>query len=65
MKLSIKQLPYLAISLPEEVKMYHYAGDFQKEIACIDRWLTKHLPDAQRRRLEIQRMASVAFSIRR
>ena len=56
MKLPIKQLPYLAISLPEEVKMYHYAGDFQKEIACIDRWLTKSLPDAQRRRLEIQKI---------
>ncbi len=56
MNLPIKKLPYLAVSLPEEVKMYHYSGDFEGEIAVIDRWLAKDLPDAQRHRLEIQKI---------
>ncbi len=56
MNLPMEKLPYLAVSLPEEVKMYHYSGDFAGELACIDRWLQKELPEAIRRRLEIQRI---------
>lgn len=56
MNLPMEKLPYLAVSLPEEVKMYHYSGDFARELACIDRWLQKELPEAIRRRLEIQRI---------
>lgn len=56
MYLPMKHLPYLAVSLPEEVKMYHYAGDFEGEIVCIDRWLKKDMPAALRYRLEIQRL---------
>ena len=56
MYLPMSNLPFLAVSLPEEVKMYHYSGDFEGEIACIDRWLGKNLPDSIRRRLEIQRL---------
>ncbi|MBE6586715.1 MAG: transglutaminase domain-containing protein [Ruminococcaceae bacterium] len=56
MYLPVEKLPFLAISLPEEVKMYHYAGDFEGEIKVIDRWLTKDLPLSQRKRLEIQRL---------
>lgn len=59
MYLPISQLPFLAVSLPEEVKMYHYTGDFEGEIVCIDRWLSKALPEAIRRRLEIQRFFAV------
>lgn len=56
MNLPMEKLPYLAVSLPEEVKMYHYSGDFAGEIICIDRWLQKELPEAIRHRLEIQRI---------
>lgn len=56
MQLNMNDLPYQAISLPEEVKMYHYAGDFEGEIACIDRWLHRDLPHCLRKRLEIQRL---------
>ena len=58
MYLPMKDLPFLAVSLPEEVKMYHYSGDFENEIAVIDRWLKKDLPESQRKRLEIQRIFS-------
>lgn len=56
MYLPVEHLPYLAVSLPEEVKMYHYAGDFSGELACIDRWLEREPFSALRRRLEIQRI---------
>ncbi len=56
MYLPMKNLPFLAVNLPEEVKMYHYSGDFEGEIRVIDRWLTKDLPESQRKRLEIQRI---------
>ena len=56
MQLNMNDLPYQAISLPEEVKMYHYAGDFEGEIACIDRWLGRDIPHCLRKRLEIQRL---------
>ena len=56
MQLNMNDLPYQAISLPEEVKMYHYAGDFEGEITCIDRWLRRDIPHCLRKRLEIQRL---------
>ncbi len=56
MKLPIEDLQYLSITLPEEVKMYHYAGDFAGEMACIDRWLARDLPTSLQRRLAIQRL---------
>ena len=56
MQLNMNDLPYQAINLPEEVKMYHYAGDFEGEIACIDRWLRRDIPHCLRKRLEIQRL---------
>ncbi len=55
-KLPISDLALIAIALPEEVKMYHYAGDFVGEIACIDRRLSRPIPDCLRRRLEIQKL---------
>ncbi len=55
-KLPVADLPYIAVALPDEVKMYHYAGDFAGELSCIDRWLSRHIPDCLRRRLEIQRL---------
>ena len=54
MYLPVEDLTYLSIPLPEEVKMYHYTGDFEGEIACIERWLQRNLPASLRRRLEIQ-----------
>ena len=58
MKLSIKDLSYLSVGLPDEVKMYHFAGDFAGEISAIDRWLTRPVPVplCLRKRLEIQRI---------
>ena len=56
MKLPVEDLKYLAVGMPEEVKMYHFAGDFGGELACIDRWLERDLPTCLRRRLEIQRI---------
>ncbi len=55
-KLSISDLSYIGISLPDEVKMYHYSGDFEGELACLDRWLSRNIPDCLRRRLEIQQL---------
>ena len=37
MKLPIEDLSYLSVGLPDEVKMYHFSGDFAGEIAAIDR----------------------------
>ncbi len=56
MKLPISELPYQAVALPEEIKMYHYSGDFTGELAAIDRWLLRKLPSCLRKRLEIQRI---------
>lgn len=56
MKLSLSDLPYQAVNLPEEVKMYHYAGDFEGELSCIDRWLARDIPVCLRKRLELQRL---------
>ena len=58
MKLPISDLPSLATGLPENVKMYHYSGDYQGEIDCIDRWLNRPVPVAEcmRKRLEIQKI---------
>ena len=61
MKLPITDLSYLSVGLPDEVKMYHFAGDFAGEIAAVDRWLTRPVPvpDCLRKRLEIQRIFAV------
>ena len=61
MKLPISDLSYLSVGLPDEVKMYHFSGDFAGEIAAIDRWLTRPVPvpDCLRKRLEIQRIFAV------
>lgn len=56
MNFDTRNLPYLAVTLPEEIKMYHYAGDFAGELACIDRWLERPVPDCLRRRLEQQKL---------
>lgn len=56
MQFSMDDLKYQAVTLPEEVKMYHYAGDFAGELACIDRWLARGLPDCLRRRLNLQKL---------
>ncbi len=55
-KLSLADLPSIAVALPDEVKMYHYSGDFAGELACLDRWLHRHIPDCLRKRLEIQQL---------
>ena len=55
MYLPIDDLKYLSISLPEEVKMYHYSGDFVGEIGCIDRRLSRPISLGLKKRLEIQR----------
>ncbi len=55
-KLPIADLPAIAVALPDEVKMYHYSGDFAGELACLDRWLARSIPICLRRRLEIQRL---------
>ena len=61
MKLPIEDLSYLSVGLPDEVKMYHFSGDFAGEIAAIDRWLTRPVPVplCLRKRLEIQRIFAV------
>lgn len=58
-KLPIADLRYLSQSLPDEVKMYHFVGDFEGEIAAVDRWLSHPLPTCLRKRLEIQRLFAV------
>ncbi len=55
-KLSVADLSAIAVSIPDEVKMYHYSGDFAGEIACLDRWLARPIPACLRERLEIQKL---------
>ena len=59
MKLPVNDLAYLSVGLPDEVKMYHFSGDFSGEIAAIDRWLSRSVPECLRKRLEIQRIFAV------
>ncbi len=54
--LSVADLSYIGIALPDEVKMYHYSGDFAGELACLERWLCRPIPDCLRKRLEIQQL---------
>ena len=56
MKLPVNDLSYLSVGLPDEVKMYHFSGDFAEEIAAIDRWLNRPVPLCLRKRLAIQRI---------
>lgn len=49
-------LCYLAVNLPQEVNLYKFNGDFEGEIACIDRLLERTIPMALRKRLEIERV---------
>ncbi len=56
MKLPIDKLPYQAVTLPEEIKMYHYSGNFTAELTAIERWLNREIPQCLRHRLEIQRI---------
>lgn len=61
MSFSIHDLRYQAVTLPEEVKMYHYAGDFKGEQEAIERWLKKDIPTCLRRRLELQALYAEAL----
>ncbi|MBQ3508339.1 MAG: transglutaminase domain-containing protein [Clostridia bacterium] len=56
MKLPVTDLSYLSVGLPEDVKMYHFSGNFAGEIAAIDRRLNRPVPLCLRKRLEIQRI---------
>lgn len=50
-------LKYLALDMPQEINLYKFAGDFDGEIAVIDRWLsTGKLSVGMRKRLEIERV---------
>ena len=62
MKLPMTDLAYLAVGLPDEVNMYHFAGDFEGEIAAIDRWLSRSVPLCLRKRLEIRRIFAVQLA---
>ncbi len=55
-KLDFNDLKYIAAALPEEVKMYKYAGDFEGEISCIDEWLKRDIPLCQKKRLEFEKL---------
>ena len=56
MNVNMQDLKYQAVGLPDEVRMYHYAGDFAGELSCIDRWLARQVPDYLRKRLELQKL---------
>lgn len=56
MNVNMQDLKYQAVGLPDEVRMYHYAGDFAGELSCIDRWLARQVPDCLRKRLELQKL---------
>lgn len=56
MNVNMQDLKYQAVGLPDEVRMYHYAGDFAGELSCIDRWLSRQVPDCLRKRLELQKL---------
>ena len=62
MRLPMTDLAYLSVGLPDEVKMYHFAGDYAGEIAAIDRWLRRSVPTCLRKRLEIQRIFAVQLA---
>jgi len=47
---------YLNIPMPQEVNLYKFAGDFEKEIEVIDKWLKKDIPFCMKKRLELERV---------
>ena len=61
MSFDLNDLYYQAVALPDEVKMYHYSGDFAGELACIDRWLARDIADCMRKRLSLQRVFAEAL----
>jgi len=52
--LSLSDMPYLALSLPESVLCHRYAGNYQKEREVIRELLSRPLPDALTRRLLLE-----------
>lgn len=56
-------LCYLAVNLPQEVNLYKFNGDFEGEIACIDRLLERTIPMALRKRLEIERVFAAGLQM--
>ncbi len=63
-----EDLPYLAVELPETVKSYRYAGDFEGEITYIEKLLSdgilhaNPLTDAMRRRLMLEHAIAAELS---
>lgn len=54
-KFDFDDMKYISVSLPEEIKMFKYSGDFEGEIKCIDRWLSRKLSYPLIKRLEFER----------
>lgn len=54
-KFDFDDMKYIAIALPEEIKMYKYSGNFEEEIKCIDRWIDRGLSKQLVKRLEFER----------
>ena len=49
-----EDIKYIAIELPDEVKFYKYAGDFEGEEKVVLSLLKGEMPTALRRRLELE-----------
>ena len=55
-RFSNDEIKHLATELPDSVKHYKYNGDFEGEIAEIDRYLEQDIIPSLRRRLDIERV---------
>ena len=55
-RFSNDEIKHLATELPDSVKHYKYNGDFEGEIAEIDRYLKQDIMPSLRRRLDIERV---------
>lgn len=60
-KFSEEEIKYLSVSLPEEIKYYKYAGDFDGELAAIARYGLRDMPHALRRRLYLESLIAAAM----
>lgn len=60
-RFSEEEIKYLSTELPEEIKYYKYAGDFDGELAAIARYSLRDMPHELRRRLYLESLIAEAM----
>lgn len=60
-RFSEEEIKYLSVELPEEIKFYKYAGDFDGELAAIARYSLRDMPHELRRRLYLESLIAATM----